>query len=378
MSTTQMAREIAEQPVALGRTLDVLIPLRPQLAQLAGGRRKVLFAARGTSDHAAIYGRYLLETHAGILGGLLSPSVATHYRSRLDLTDCVVVCVSQSGQTAEIVESEAWAKGCGAVTVAVTNVADSPLAANADIALVTQAGPELAVPATKSHTTQLAAMAVIGTALATEPEALDADLARIPAEVQRLLAADVADAVAGLRDADHVVVSGRGLMLGSALETALKLEETCLRPVRGYSYADFRHGPIAVVTSGVTAILLAAPDGPLLAPMTELASDLSSRSRHGRHRRGWRVREGVHHAPARPGRPRAARPTGRDRARAGAGGTADPRARPGSRQPSRAVEGRHHRPLGGRPIAGWRQPPGRPAAPRAAAALETWPASVTK
>jgi glucosamine--fructose-6-phosphate aminotransferase (isomerizing) len=277
MSMTQMAREIAEQPVALGRTLDALIPLRPKLTQLAAGRRRVLFAARGTSDHAAIYGRYLLETHAGILGGLLSPSVATHYRSRLDLADCVVVCVSQSGETAEIVESEAWARGCGAVTVAVTNVAGSPLADNAGLALVTEAGPELAVPATKSHTTQLAAMAVIGTALAPEPEALDDDLARIPAEVQRLLETDVADAVAALRIADHTVVSGRGLMLGSALETALKLEETCLRPVRGYSYADFRHGPIAVVTSGVTAILLAAPDGPLLAPMTELAGDLSSR-----------------------------------------------------------------------------------------------------
>lgn len=277
MSTTQMAREIAEQPLALGRTLDALIPLRPRLAQLAGGRRQVLFAARGTSDHAAIYGRYLLETHAGILGGLLSPSVATHYRSRLDLSDCVVVCVSQSGRTTEIVESEAWARACGAVTVAVTNVADSPLAGSASLALVTQAGPELAVPATKSHTTQLAAMAVIGTALAATPETLDGDLARIPSEVQRLLETDVAEAVAGVRDADHVVVSGRGLMLGNALETALKLEETCLRPVRGYSYADFRHGPIAVVTSGVTAILLAAPDGPLLAPMTELASDLSSR-----------------------------------------------------------------------------------------------------
>src|SRR4029079_11073619 len=104
MSTTQMAREIAEQPLALGRTLDALIPLRPQLARLAGGRPQVLFAARGTSDHAAIYGRYLLETHAGILGGLLSPSVATHYRSRLDLSDALVVSVSQSGETAERVE----------------------------------------------------------------------------------------------------------------------------------------------------------------------------------------------------------------------------------------------------------------------------------
>ena len=277
MHPTQMAREIAEQPAAIRRTLDALMPLRTQLAELASGRRRVLFAARGTSDHAAIYGRYLLETHAGVLGGLLSPSIATHYRSRLDLADAVVVCVSQSGETAEIVDSEAWARACGAATVGVTNVADSPLARAADMALVTQAGPELAVPATKSHTTQLVAMAVVGTALAPTPTALDAHLERIPDEVDRLLQLDVGAAVSALQKAENTVVSGRGLMLGTALETALKLEETCLRPVRGYSYADFRHGPIAVVSSGVTAVLIAAQDGPLLAPMIELAGDLSGR-----------------------------------------------------------------------------------------------------
>ena len=277
MSKTRMAIEILEQPEALRRTLDELRPARDQVAQLAGRRRRVLFAARGTSDHAAIYGRYLLETHAGVLGGLLSPSVATHYRSRIDLSDALVVCVSQSGETAEIVETEAWARTGGAVTVAVTNVAGSPLANSAHLALTTQAGLEVAVPATKSHTTQLAAMAVIGTALAADPGALDVDLKRIPDEVAGLLEPDVSAAVAALKDASYVVVSGRGLMLGTALETALKLEETCLRPVRGYSYADFRHGPIAVVSDGVTAVLLAAPDGPLLTPMTELATDLSAR-----------------------------------------------------------------------------------------------------
>jgi glucosamine--fructose-6-phosphate aminotransferase (isomerizing) len=277
MSTTQMAREIAEQPVAVRRTLDALLPLRPQLATLAANRRRVLFAARGTSDHAAIYGRYLLEIHAGVLGGLLSPSVATHYRSRLDLSDALVVCVSQSGETAEIVESEAWARECGAATVAVTNAADSPLAKAAHLALVTQAGPELAVPATKSYTTQLVAMTTIGTALAPNPTALDGDLERLPDEIERLLDVQVDDAVSVLKEAEYTVVAGRGLMLGTALETALKLEETCLRPVRGYSYADFRHGPIAVITSGVVAVLIAAPDGPLLAPMIELAGDLAGR-----------------------------------------------------------------------------------------------------
>jgi glucosamine--fructose-6-phosphate aminotransferase (isomerizing) len=122
-------------------------------------------------------------------------------------------------------------------------------------------------------------MAVLGTALAPLPDALDDDLARVPAEVQRLLDArsGVDEAVATLLAAEYTVVSGRGLMLGTALETALKLEETCLRPVRGYSYADLRHGPISVVTSGVAAVLVAAPDGPLLEPVVRLAADLAGR-----------------------------------------------------------------------------------------------------
>ena len=277
--SSRMAAEVAEQPLAVRLTLESLLPARPEIRQLAQGRRQVLFAARGSSDNAAVYGRYLLETRAGILGSLLSPSVATHYRARLDLSDALVVCVSQSGATTEIVDTQAWASTNGAATLAVTNVEGSPLAEYADLALVTQAGPELAVPATKTYLTQLVAMAVLGTALAPEPSVLDAELDRVPDEVDRLVhdPQGVDAAVAALRDAAYAVVSGRGLMMGTALETALKLEETCLRPVRGYSYADLRHGPISVVTSGMTAVLVAAPDGPLLEPMVELAGDLAGR-----------------------------------------------------------------------------------------------------
>ena len=277
--SSRMAAEVAEQPLAVRLTLESLLPARPEIRQLAQGRRQVLFAARGSSDNAAVYGRYLLETRAGILGSLLSPSVATHYRARLDLSDALVVCVSQSGATTEIVDTQAWASTNGAATLAVTNVEGSPLAEYADLALVTQAGPELAVPATKTYLTQLVAMAVLGTALAPEPTALDEALTRVPDEVDRLLTASagIGDAVAALKDAAYAVVAGRGLMMGTALETALKLEETCLRPVRGYSYADLRHGPISVVTSGMTALLVAAPDGPLIAPMVELAGDLAGR-----------------------------------------------------------------------------------------------------
>ena len=279
LRTTQMAREIAEQPDAVARTLDVLRPLRPELARLAEGTRHVLFVARGSSDNACVYGRYLVETHAHRMAGLAAPSIATHYHAEVDLTDALVVCVSQSGETREIVETSEWATLRGARTVAVTNDGGSSLAQAADLTLATHAGDELAVPATKTYTTQLAAMAVLATALAPEPAALDAYLDRAPAEMARL--ADerrgVDEAAAELVSPAETLVSGRGLLFGTALEIALKLEETCLRPVRGLSYADLRHGPIAVVDTGVVAVVVAAPDGPVVAGLTEVALDLRER-----------------------------------------------------------------------------------------------------
>ena len=277
--TTQMAREIAEQPDAVARTLDLLRPLRPELARLAEGTRHVLFVARGSSDNACVYGRYLVETHAHRMAGLAAPSVATHYHAEVDLGDALVVGVSQSGETREIVETLEWATSRGARTVAVTNDGGSPLAEAADLTLATRAGTELAVPATKTYTTQLAAMTVLATALAPEPTALDGHLARVPEEMARLVEQRKGiDAAADeLLPSAETLVSGRGLLFGTALEVALKLEETCLRPVRGLSYADLRHGPIAVVDTGVVVVMVAAPDGPVVAGLTEVALDLRTR-----------------------------------------------------------------------------------------------------
>jgi glucosamine--fructose-6-phosphate aminotransferase (isomerizing) len=270
---TVMRREIGEQPEALARTLEALLPVRPQIAALAQGRRHVLFVARGSSDNAAIYGRYLCEVRAGRQAALAAPSVATHYRADLDLTDTVTVCVSQSGETAEIAETQAWAAAHGARTVAVTNVAGSTLAHAADLALVTQAGAELAVPATKTYTTQLAAVAVLVSALGGPA----LDFARVPDEAARLLEIDPTPAVERLAEAHDPLATGRGITYGTALEVALKIEETCLRPVRGLSYADLKHGPIAVVDADLAAVLVAAPDGPTLEGMTQLATTVRER-----------------------------------------------------------------------------------------------------
>ena len=283
MTESQMLREIHEQPAAASRTIEALTPLRPQIAALAEGRRHVLFAARGSSDNAGLYGRYLLETYAGRPAAMLAPSVFTHYHAAVDLSDTLVVTISQSGGTQELVETQALVRERGAATVAVTNVGDSPLAAEADLALVTQAGPELAVPATKTYLGQTIAMAVLATTLAPDEGArvaLDGELAELPGRIAQVIEAGtgVDEAACALAEAmGPTIVTGRGLLLGTALETALKIEETCLRPVRGYSYADLRHGPIAVVRPGAVAVLVAAKDGPLTAAMTELAGSLAER-----------------------------------------------------------------------------------------------------
>jgi len=285
--TTRMATEIAEQPATIAATVAALLPARQQLRRLAGERRHLLLVARGTSDNAGVYARYLLETHSGRGASLAAPSLATHYRIDRDLSDTVVVSLSQSGATEEIVETQAWAAAQGARTVAITNVADSPLADQAEIALVVEAGEERAVPATKSYTAQLTAVAVLADALGPDRASLETDLARAPEEVARLLeqrhGVDAAiERLAGNGSAgaatehttDHTLVTGRGLVYGTALEVALKLEETCLEPVRGLSYADLRHGPIAVLDAQAATVLVAAKDGPLVGGMTELARDV--------------------------------------------------------------------------------------------------------
>ncbi len=277
---SQMAIEIAEQPQALRRTLDGLLGLRGRIAELAGGRRRLLLVARGSSDNAAVYARYLAEVHSGLPAALAAPSVATLYGARIDLSDTVAIAVSQSGATQEIVQTLAWAAGCGAVTIAVTNVADSPLASAADLALITQAGREFAVPATKSYTTQVAALAVAVDALSPQPGSLDEAFDRVPEQAEAMLETDPATLeamCAVLADHAEVLASGRGLAFGTTLEVALKLEETCLRPVRGLSYADLKHGPIAVVDQHLATVLVAGPDGPTLPGLIDLARNVRGR-----------------------------------------------------------------------------------------------------
>jgi glutamine---fructose-6-phosphate transaminase (isomerizing) len=284
---TRMRAEIEEQPAALRATLDSLLPRLAEVTALAADTRQVLFIARGTSDNAAVYGSYLTQVRAGRLATLASPSVATTYRARLDLSGVLAVALSQSGRTEEIVQTMAWAADCGARTLAVTNGADSPLAAQADVALVTEAGVERAVPATKTFTTQLAALAVLGIALNADEEGLRsgqppvdaAELRNVPDEIERLLTdfaeptgqGGLAPLIEGLASVEGAVVSGRGYAYSAALELALKLKEACYLHAMGLSFADLLHGPIAVVDQRTPAVVMAADSGPALEGAVALA-----------------------------------------------------------------------------------------------------------
>lgn len=272
--SSRMRAEIGEQPEALRRTLDSLLPRVSEIGQLARSTRQVLFIARGSSDNAAVYGRYLAETHASRLSTLAAPSVATVYKKKLDLSGVLAVAISQSGKTEEIVETLGWAADCGARTVAVTNGAGSPLAEAAELALITEAGDELAVPATKTYTTQLAALAVLGLGLGADVDL--SDLRRVPDEVERLIeATEASEALPAIAEelsrVPGAVVSGRGIAFGTALELALKLKEACYLHAMGLSYADLLHGPIAVVDAETPAILVAAGSGPTLLGTIALA-----------------------------------------------------------------------------------------------------------
>jgi glutamine---fructose-6-phosphate transaminase (isomerizing) len=269
---TYMRTEIGQQPAALRATIGALLPRAAEATALARNTRQVLFIARGTSDNAAVYGSYLIQAYAGRLATLASPSIATAYRSRVDLSGVLAVALSQSGRTEEIVETMAWASDCGAATLAITNGAASPLAETADVAFVTEAGTERAVPATKTFTTQLAALAVLAIGLGADLD--PGELRQAPDEVEALLAGpgDLDPIVTELAGDHGVVVSGRGLAYAAALELALKLKEACYLHAMGLSYADLLHGPIAVVDAQTPAILLAADSGPTLRGTVELAA----------------------------------------------------------------------------------------------------------
>jgi len=274
-----MRDEILEQAGIVARLAADPQPYRAAAREArACGARFVLYAARGTSDNAAVYGKYLATILAGLPAGLAVPSAATVYGAAIDFRDCLVIGISQSGETPDVAEYVEQARAAGAFTLAVTNDEGSLLARGAHLVLATHAGSERAVAATKTYTSQLAALALFWSAW-TGADALAGALSEdVPAAMAAACAVEdaVKDVAARLSHADRLLVTARGYNYATALETALKVEETCYLAAMPFSAADLMHGPIAVVEPRYP-VLLYAPPGKTLESMLALNAELQRR-----------------------------------------------------------------------------------------------------
>ncbi|MFY1588745.1 SIS domain-containing protein [Micromonospora sp. WMMD734] len=279
-----MAADIAEQPAGYARLLSTghAGAIARVAAAVAERRpRHVVFTARGTSDHAALYGAYLTEIRLGLPAGLASPSAVTVYGARPDLSDALVVGVSQSGGSPDLTEVLRTAREAGALTLAVTNAPNSPLARTAELGIDIAAGHERAVAATKTYTAELLALLLLVEGVRAGDGVLPADqraaLERLPELAERTLADDTPTRLAPrYRFAGQLVTTGRGYAYPTAREAALKLMETSYLPALAFSGADLLHGPLAMTDPDVP-VLAVVGSGPGGRSMGEVLPRLGER-----------------------------------------------------------------------------------------------------
>lgn len=265
---TRMGVEIREIPLQVTYQLAAgSEAIEVAAADIIGARpRWISLVARGTSDHAATYGRYLLEAYLGLPVALAAPSLTTVYRASVGWREGMVIAVSQSGRSPDVLAVVEAARAGGALTVAITNEPDSPLASAAELLVPCHAGDERAVAATKTYVAELVALAALVAALRPRSTLAEA-LPRLPHVLERCLeravrwieSVGVVDAFA---TTERALIASRGYNLSTALEVALKLKETSGVFAEGYSTADLLHGPIALAGSGVP-LLAIRPDGPM-------------------------------------------------------------------------------------------------------------------
>jgi glutamine---fructose-6-phosphate transaminase (isomerizing) len=281
-----MAGEMAEQPTVLARLAarapEDITAIRAVIPSPLAG---VVFVARGSSDNAAVFGRYLTEVSARRPAGLAAPSLYTRYHAEVDWNGYLVVALSQSGATPEILTTCSAVRSAGATVVGITNEPDSPIADVTDVLLSTDAGSERAVPATKTMTAQMLSVATVAAALGSQgtPSGDSGPgAAGLPEAISTILAdpAPVADLARRWAAGDRLVVAGRGLAYAAALEIALKIKETTGILAEGMSTADLRHGPIATAFAGAPVLLIDA-GGPAAADTSELLELLGLRGASG-------------------------------------------------------------------------------------------------
>jgi glucosamine--fructose-6-phosphate aminotransferase (isomerizing) len=270
----QMAQEIREAPGAVEHQMQGLVhPLAELVARLK--RRPpqlVVTCARGSSAHAATFGKHLIERHIGLPVAAAAPNIASVYGQRLQLAGQLFLAISQSGRSDDLVEVARGAKASGAITAAIVNADDSPLADACDFVLPIGAGPELSVAATKTFVATVAALLRLVASWSGDAPLADA-IARLP---ERLAAATEQDwdaALETLAGAKSLITIGRGPTLAIAREASLKLKETCNLHAEAFSGAEFLHGPVALVSSRYP-VLMFMPTDAAAEGMRQLAVDL--------------------------------------------------------------------------------------------------------
>ena len=251
-----MRHEIFEQPTVLTNLVDDAVTTLQSVARSASHCAFAVLAARGSSDNASTYGKYLLEGVVGLPTALAAPSLFTLYHTPPRLNGALVIGVSQSGQAADVVEVLQQARQQGAVTLAITNTADSPLTTAAQHVLLLDAGLERALAATKTVTAQCTAYALLAAALSRN-EDMQRGLAQLGQAISKVLEQEsrIAELAREWLGVERAAVISRGYSYGAAQENALKLKETCYMSAESYSAADFMHGPLAMIE----------PDYPVLA-----------------------------------------------------------------------------------------------------------------
>lgn len=270
---TGMAAELREAPAVVRRQQSLAQPI----AELAAWCRRnppqvVVTCARGSSAHAATFGKHLIERYLGIPVAAAAPNIATVYGERMRLKGQLVLTISQSGRSDDLTEFTAMAKEAGALTLAIVNDVDSPLAKACHVALPMAAGPEISVAATKTFIAALTALLRLAAAW-TGDDKLDAAIDRLPDRLAAALDLDWSSATGVVSQASSLIAIGRGPTLAIAREAALKLKETSNLHAEAFSSAEFQHGPVALV-SPLYPILMFVPGDAAAAGMRALAADL--------------------------------------------------------------------------------------------------------
>jgi glutamine---fructose-6-phosphate transaminase (isomerizing) len=273
----QMATEFREAPEVVRRQAQALAAPVAQLAARLKQRPPdvIVTCARGSSAHAATFGKHLFERHLGIVCAPAAPNIASVYRKEMRLKNQLFLSISQSGRSDDLVESARMAKAAGAVSVAMVNDTASPLAAASDIVLPIGAGPEHAVAATKTFVASLAALLRLTAAWTGEP-AFASALERLPDRLAAASELDWSASLGPLTEATSLLTLGRGPTLAIAREAALKFKETCDLPAEPFSGAEFMHGPVSLVDTHYPVLIFMPTDAAAKA-LPELAADLRSK-----------------------------------------------------------------------------------------------------